>query len=111
MPGDLLVEELSAKFAVLVPHLDERQRRLHGRGDVHTAEENRLQQDDAFRRRMLDGYAALGVRHVDATGTVDDIVAVIVEQVDAWRRTPSRVPQANEAGSIDATGDARRRVS
>ena len=28
MPGDLLVEQLSAKFAVLLPHLDERQRRL-----------------------------------------------------------------------------------
>jgi radical S-adenosyl methionine domain-containing protein 2 len=64
----------------------ERRRRLRGRGGSPTKEEGRLSHDGAFRNRVLGGYAALGARSVDATGTVDDVVGVIVEQVDAWRR-------------------------
>jgi hypothetical protein len=65
---------------------------LRGPGDARSAEGNRLQHDHEFRRRVLDGYAALGARPVDATRTVDDIAAVILlEQVDAWCRA-SRLP-------------------
>lgn len=78
-------------FLLSVPE-EERQRRLHGRGDARTGEENRLQHDDAFRQRVLDGYAALGARPVDARGAVEEVVAEIAEHVEAWRRTPSRLP-------------------
>lgn len=69
---------------------EERQRRLRNRGDARTDEENRLQHDQEFRQRVLDGYAALGARPVDATGPVDTIVDSIIAEVDAWRRTAPR---------------------
>ena len=71
-------------FLLSVPE-EERRRRLGGRGDGRTAEENRLQNDDAFRRRVLDDYAALGARSVDATGAVETIVPLILEHIEAWR--------------------------
>lgn len=57
----------------------ERQRRLLGRGGTVTVEEQRLSQDDAFRRRVLDGYLALGARAIDASRPI----AAIVDEVAA----------------------------
>lgn len=60
---------------------EERQRRLQGRGDMRTAEETRLAEDDAFRQRVMDGYRALGVVWIDARGTVDEIVDKIMGRI------------------------------
>jgi UMP-CMP kinase 2 len=77
---------------------EERRRRLSGRGGARTAEEDRLQRDDAFRRRVLEGYAALGALPVDAAGTVDGTVAAIVEHIDAWRRLPAQPGSDRSSG-------------
>lgn len=53
---------------------DERQRRLRGRAGTATTEERRLNQDDAFRERVLAGYRAFGVIEIDARGSLDEIV-------------------------------------
>lgn len=93
-PADIPRDVLRPDLVVLlsVPE-DERQRRLRGRGDARTAEEDRLSHDHDFRRRVLDGYAGLSARPVDASGTVDDIVALILKEVDAWRRRPARLSE------------------
>jgi thymidylate kinase len=69
-----------AIFFLSLPE-DERQRRLHGRGDARTPEENRLSHDEAFRQRVVEGYRALGTVSVDAQGPVEEIVEQIVREV------------------------------
>ncbi len=59
----------------------ERMRRLEGRGDMRTKEELRLSQDAAFRRRVLDGYAGLGVESIDASAPLCQVVDRIAAMV------------------------------
>ena len=59
----------------------ERRPRIEGRGDVRTGEESRLSHDAEFRGRVIDGYLALGVRSVDASGPVGEVVGAIVAMV------------------------------
>lgn len=61
----------------------ERRQRIEGRGDVRTGEESRLSHDAEFRRSVIDGYLALGVRSVDASGPVGEVVGAVVAMVRA----------------------------
>lgn len=61
----------------------ERRRRLHARSDARTGEEERLARGDAFRERVVDGYAALGAISVDADRPVAEVVEAILRHVRA----------------------------
>lgn len=66
----------------------ERLRRLTNRGGALTSEERRLLEDDAYRGAVLEGYRRLGAVSVSATGTVDDIVASVLNLMASGNRTP-----------------------
>ncbi|MBK7402846.1 MAG: radical SAM protein [Myxococcales bacterium] len=59
----------------------ERRRRLAGRGGLVTAEEDRLMTDDAFRRRVVEGYRALGAEMVDASVEPAGVVTELVRKL------------------------------
>lgn len=63
----------------------ERRRRLDGRGDNVTNEEQRLANDDAFRNRVIAGYRNAGCVFVDASGPATatrDVILRIVAGTD-----------------------------
>lgn len=67
-------------FLLHVPE-ETRLQRIHRRDTRLTDEEQRLERDDVFRRRVLEGYAALDAVRVEATGTPQEIAARIVRRV------------------------------
>lgn len=75
-PGDIRRPDLLVLLTVPEP---QRQMRIRKRGQGRTAEEGRLDRDHEFRERVLRNYRALGATPVDATGSVDEIVASIID--------------------------------
>jgi thymidylate kinase len=77
-PGDLPAGFPMPDAIVLleIPEAERRRRHL-GRGDVATAEEQRLATDDAFRERVLAGYRRLCSHRVSACASPEDVVCEI----------------------------------
>lgn len=69
--------------ALLVLELPESERlvRLTARGSSLTAEEQVLAADEQFRNRVRDGYVQLGARVVPGGGSIEDVVARVLEIV------------------------------
>jgi radical S-adenosyl methionine domain-containing protein 2 len=65
----------------------ERRARLERRGRAN-AEEQRLSDDDGFRSRVLDGYAALGAVPVDAGLPVNEIIERLCDELARRGLTP-----------------------
>lgn len=57
-----------------------RRARIEGRGRANT-EEQRLSDDDAFRSRILDGYAALGTVPIDAGQPVEGVLGQLCDEL------------------------------
>ncbi len=74
-PGDIRRPDLLVLLTVPEP---ERQMRIRKRGQGRTPEEGRLDRDHEFRARVLRNYQALGATPVDATGSVEEVVARIM---------------------------------
>lgn len=77
-PAEIRRPDLLVLLTVPEP---ERQMRIRKRGLSRTAEESRLDRDHEFRSRVLRNYQALGAMEVDATGSVDAVVARIAEML------------------------------
>jgi thymidylate kinase len=89
LPPDFPLPNIVVLLAV--PEDVRRARHAGRRGEV-TTEEERLAADDAFRNRVLAGYANLCTVRVDATGTPEHVVEAILRDVHAWQlRVAARV--------------------
>jgi len=87
LPAGLAMPD--AIFLLELPE-DVRLALIHGRDLRLTGEENRLEVDDAFRKRVLAGYRALGAISVDASGTPEQIAAEVVRRIDRIRRASGK---------------------
>ena len=71
------------KLFVLWVEESERARRITARGVTETLEEQRLALDPAFRSRLRSAYEDLGAIPVDASGSPDQLVADLLERLQA----------------------------
>ena len=66
----------------------ERRRRCNSRGKTPTKEERKLEKEDAFRNRILNGYIALGAIPIPSDGTERETLSEILKILNFYCCAP-----------------------